>query len=231
MEHSKRGLSGDCGGRLIRIAISVVFVLTIFAGILQAGGKDAVDINEPNEVWLSRWDIPVNDANDANELMITKYKAVIAALQNKDLDLGLKEKIIEKIMRPIFDFELMSKLSLGKTHWSKLKAPEQKRFTELFTKHMKKSYLGNIKLYKDETAVFRPAVPEKTGISIAMDFISNDARTSVIYKLRRIEKKWKIYDVEIEGVSILMTYRSQFEDILKHGNVKDLFDHLEKEPD
>ncbi len=226
-----KGLSRGCGERLIRIAWSVVFILTVSAGMLQAGGKEIIDENEPNEVWLRTWDIPVKDSNDANELMAAKYNAVIKVLREQDLQMDLKEKIVEKIVCPIFDFELMSKLSLGKAHWSKLNTFEQKKFTELFTKHIKKSYLGSLKLYTDETAIFKPAMEEKTGISIEMEIVSHDSKTKVLYKMRRAEKKWKIFDVEIEGVSILMTYRAQFDDILRRGSIKDLFSHLEKEPD
>jgi len=227
----KRGLLTNCGGRLIRIALLVPFFLIICGGILRAGEKDAAEANEPNEVWLRTWDIPVRDSNDANELMVAKYNAVIKVLREQDLQMELKEKIVEKIVCPIFDFELMSKLSLGKAHWSKLNTFEQKKFTELFTKHIKKSYLGSLKLYTDEIAIFKPAMEEKTGISIEMQIVSHDSKTKVLYKMRRAEKKWKIFDVEIEGVSILMTYRAQFDDILRRGSVKDLFSHLEKEPD
>jgi phospholipid transport system substrate-binding protein len=50
----------------------------------------------------------------------------------------------------------------------------------------------------------------------------------VLYKLRKVRKRWKIYDVEIQGVSILLTYRSQFDDILRNGSVEELLARLEK---
>jgi phospholipid transport system substrate-binding protein len=52
----------------------------------------------------------------------------------------------------------------------------------------------------------------------------------MLYKLRNVEKRWKIYDVEIQGVSILLTYRAQFNDILSKGTVNDLLSQLEKQP-
>ena len=71
-----------------------------------------------------------------------------------------------------------------------------------------------------------------------MKLISSDKEISILYKLHKIEETekdklkgyWKIYDVEIEGVSVLMTYQSQFDDILRQGSVKDLFEQLEKSP-
>jgi phospholipid transport system substrate-binding protein len=52
-----------------------------------------------------------------------------------------------------------------------------------------------------------------------------------LYKLRKVQKAWKIYDVEIQGVSVLLTYRSQFDEILSHGTVKELLSRLEKPTD
>jgi phospholipid transport system substrate-binding protein len=63
-----------------------------------------------------------------------------------------------------------------------------------------------------------------------MELISKDTKVAVLYKLRKVDKCWKIYDVEIQGVSILLTYRSQFDDILSSGTVNDLLSRLEKPP-
>jgi phospholipid transport system substrate-binding protein len=64
-----------------------------------------------------------------------------------------------------------------------------------------------------------------------MKLINKDSEITILYKLRKADKFWKIYDVEIQGVSILLTYRSQFDDILRRGTVKDLLSRLEKPPD
>ncbi len=61
-----------------------------------------------------------------------------------------------------------------------------------------------------------------------MQVLSGDRNINILYKLRQLEKRWLAYDVEIEGVSILMTYKAQFSDILKNGRVDDLFNSLEK---
>ena len=198
----------------------------------------AMDANDPNELWWSRWDAVVKDPNDPNELLEAKWNAVVTVLQNKELDQKLKKKIIDKIMSPVFDSELMAKLVLGRTHWPKLTAPQQKRFTELFAERLKNFYLEKTTLYKNEKVLFKPAMQKKNTIQIPMVLISNDKEVAILYKLHKMDETggskmneyWKIYDVEIEGISILLTYRSQFDDILRRGSVKDLFDQLEKPP-
>jgi len=169
-----------------------------------------------------------NDPNDPNELVRTKWDAVISVLQNKDIDQKAKEREINKIVSPIFDFPLMAKLALGRKHWPKLTPPQREKFTRLFVERFKASYREKITLYTDEKVLFKPAVQKKTTIYIPMELISKEKRVAILYKLHKADKGWKIYDVEIQGVSILLTYRSQFDDILRRGTVKDLLSRLEK---
>jgi phospholipid transport system substrate-binding protein len=68
----------------------------------------------------------------------------------------------------------------------------------------------------------------KKTIHIPMELMSREKEIDVLYKLRKVRKRWKIYDVEIQGVSILLTYRSQFDDILRTGSVEELIARLEE---
>ena len=195
------------------------------------------DVNDPNELWWAKWDAVVKDPNDPNELLEAKWKAVVTVIRNKKLEQKLKGKIIDKIISPIFDTELMAKLALGRTHWPKLKAPQQKRFTELFAERLKSFYLEKTTLYKNEKVLFKPAVQKKGIVQIPMVLISDGEETEILYKLYKIDETdgskmkqyWKIYDVEIEGISIIRSYQSQFDDILRRGSVDDLLSQMEKQ--
>jgi len=193
--------------------------------------RASMDLNDPNDLWWKKWDIIAKDPNDPNELLRTKWDALARVLQNKDLDQKTKEKIIDKIVSPIFDFPLMAKLTLGRTHWPKLSEPQREKFTSLFTERLKASYREKITLYRDEKLLFKPAVhKDKTTIQIPTELISEGKKVAIAYKLRKLEKRWMIYDVEIQGVSILLTYLSQFDDILQHGTVEDLLARLAEPP-
>jgi len=221
----------------------VVLVLLVFGNDVNAEEKNShgankppeaksdssvKDANDPNELWWRKYDTVVKDPNNANELLETKWNSVIAVLRNKDLDQKLKEKIIDKIISPVFDTELMAKLALGRTNWPKLTAPQQKRFTELFSERLKSFYQEKTTLYTDEKVLFKPGKQEKNNIIIPMVLISDNSEDEILYKLHKMDKSWKIYDVEIQGVSILQTYRAQFDDILRRGTSKDLLTELEK---
>ena len=198
----------------------------------------AKDANDTNELWWKKWDAAIKDPNDPNEILQVKWNSIMNVLQTKQLDQDLQKKIIDKVVTPIFDSELMAKLVLGRTNWPKLNAQQQKDFTELFTKRLKNFYLDKISQYKDEKAIFKSPIQNKNNLSVPMVLISNGKEITILYKLHKLNEKeisktkiyWKIYDVEIEDISILLTYQSQFDDILRQGGVKDLFEQLEKSP-
>jgi phospholipid transport system substrate-binding protein len=207
----------------------------------QPGGAAASrvnDANDPNELWWRRWDAHVKDPNNPGELLTVKWEAVLKVLQAKDLDQKVKERIIDRIVSPMFNFPLMGQLALGRTHWPKLDAAQREKFIRLFVARLKALYLEKTALYTNEKAVLKPATPKKNTIQIPMVLISEGKEITILYKLHKLDEPrkndanghWRIYDVEIEGVSILLTYRSQFDDILRRGSVQDLLSQLEKPP-
>jgi phospholipid transport system substrate-binding protein len=176
------------------------------------------------------------DPNDPRELLQTKWDAAISVLQKKNIDEKAKKKQISKIVSPMFDFPLMAKLALGRRHWPKLNPAQREKFTRLFVERLKSSYQERITLYTNEEALFKPAIKNKKSkaiVYVPMELVHKDKKVAILYKLRKVDlpkAAWKVYDVEIQGVSILLTYRSQFDDILSKGTVKDLLSQLEKPP-
>ena len=199
----------------------------LFFAAAQCAFAAAIEPNDPNSLLKARPEFRVRDSNDPNEMLMNAWNAAINVLQAKDVNHKLKEKLIEKQISPLFDFPLMAKLTLGRAHWPKLNPQQAGKFTRLFTKRLKDSYREKIMLYDDEKASLQPAVHGGRTLRIPMQVISEEKTIAILYKLRKKDKRWKIYDVEIEGVSILLTYRSQFDDILRDGTVSDLLRRLE----
>ena len=176
---------------------------------------------------------PCGDPNHPRDLVETKWGAIIEVLKNAELDEKAKSVAIDKIASPIFDFGLMAKLSLGKKHWPKFTGPERLEFTNLFAQRLKDSYFKKVSLYTDETVLMKPEIKDaknKDIMHVPMALVSEAKETAMLYKFRRVEKCWLIYDVEIAGVSLILTYRSQFNDILSKGTVRDLLDRLKDSP-
>ena len=169
-----------------------------------------------------------DDKSSAKELLVAKIEAALSVLQRKDLVQQDKNKQVVKIVEPIFDYNLMAKLTLGRKYWPGLSEKDRERFTDLFVARLRASYIDKLSLYTDEKVVYDAPVQEGIKIRIPTSVISKNNRIAMIYKLYKSSNSWKIYDIEIEGVSLISTYRSQFYDILSKGTFNDLLLKLEK---
>ena len=169
-----------------------------------------------------------DDKSDAEAIVKSKLDAVFAVLQKDDLDQQGKTQEINAIVTPMFDFDLMAKLTLGKKHWPGLPREKKEKFTELYIELLKTSYLDKLALYTDEKVLFEPPAQVKKKVHIPTLLISKDRKTSILYKLYKPTDDWKVYDLEIQGVSIIRSYRSQFSETLKNGTIDDLLLKMER---
>jgi phospholipid transport system substrate-binding protein len=154
-----------------------------------------------------------DDRSQIDNLLKSNLDAVFTVLQKRNLDQLQKNQEIVAIVTPMFDFELMARLSLGKKHWSGLAQDKREKFTELFIERLKASYLGNFNLYTDEKVLYEPSVEVNKKIHAPTYLVSKDKKISILYKFYNAQNTWKIYDLEIQGVSIIRSYRSQFSSI------------------
>jgi phospholipid transport system substrate-binding protein len=122
----------------------------------------------------------------------------------------------------------MAKLTLGKKYWPDLSEEKRARYIQLFINRLKTSYLDKLTLYTDEKVVFEPPVQVGKKVQIPTQLVSKERKTSILYKLYKSEEAWKVYDLEIQGVSIIRSYRSQFDEILQKGTIDDLLKKLEQ---
>ena len=175
--------------------------------------------------------VMADDKRDAEEIVKGKLDAVFTVLQKKDLDQQAKKREINEIVTPMFDFALMAKLTLGRKHWPNLPREKKEKFTELYIELLKTSYLDKLALYTDEKVIFDPPVQVKKKVHIPTQLISKDRKTSILYKLYKSGSDWKVYDLEIQGVSVIRSYRSQFGEILQNGTIDDLLRKMEKPAD
>ena len=166
--------------------------------------------------------VNADDKVAAEEFVKCKLDAVFAVLHTEDLHQEAKNKEVVEIVTPMFDFALMAKLSLGKKYWPDLTEENKVRFTDLFIKRLRTSYLDKLTLYTDEKVTYEPPVQIKNKIHVPTYLISKEKKISMRDKLYKSEHTWKIYDVEIQGVSIIISYRAQFTAILENGTIDDL---------
>ena len=185
----------------------LVWLIVLFIGIAEASAQDTAAVES---------------------MLRENVDAVLTILRRPDQDLAEKKRAIVEIVEPLFDFPLMAKLVLGKKHWSRLTPDERQRFETLFVERLKSSYIDKIDLYRDEQVVWRPAISEGANkVRIPSAIVSKNEEITTVYKLYRNADQWRIYDVEVQDVSIVTSFRSQFDQILTNGTKEDLFRELE----
>jgi len=175
-----------------------------------------------------------NDKKYVEELFFKKIDEVILVINNKALDKEKRNSEIVKLLEPIFDFELMAKLSLGKK-WFTLSKEEQSEFVKLYVQRMKKSYSSKLDAYSGQKIEITDiAQPKSNRVILASNLVASDSTFEVVYKFYKPKEQikakelWVIYDVEIQGVSILKTDRAQFSEYLQQNSILELMQLLAK---
>jgi len=158
---------------------------------------------------------------EVSKLVEEKITEVMDLLKNEQLDVAQRNERVVKALTPILDFSRMAKLSLGKKYWKPLKKSKRKEYSKLFIKQVQDSLLEKLGLYTDEKVVLKEAkVIKKKKIYVVAELISQDSKIDLLFKFYKSKKGWKAYDLEILGVSIIQTYRTQFHSIMKRGGIQ-----------
>ncbi|WP_419771259.1 MAG: ABC transporter substrate-binding protein [Candidatus Marinarcus sp.] len=160
--------------------------------------------------------------------MQEKIASATAILQNKSLEKKVKQKDLFDIFDVVFDYELMSKLSLGK-QWNSLENDQKKIFSSSFEQKLKSSYIDKLDLYTNEEVVVKSInKSKKNRIELLTNIIGKTDTYEVVYKFYDNKGDWLIYDVDILGVSIIQTYRNQFQGVLQREGFSQLIEKLNK---
>ncbi|MCF6159434.1 MAG: ABC transporter substrate-binding protein [wastewater metagenome] len=128
---------------------------------------------------------------------------------------------------PIFNFEEMSKRALGQ-HWKDRSPKEKKEFVELFTCILRDTYIGKTDVYTGEKVIYLAEKRVKGYATVQTKFVAKGNEISVHYRLLNNGGEWRVYDVIIEGVSLIGNYRSQFNSVLMRSSYKDLVQKLKE---
>ena len=149
------------------------------------------------------------------------------SLKGEEKSQDRRQKLWNEIS-PVFSFEEMSKRALGQ-HWKKRTSEEKKEFVELFTNILKDSYIGNTDTYSGEKIVLLGEKQEDNYANVQTKLITNKGTEVLVdYRLLSNQGKWKIYDVIIEGVSLVNNYRSQFNNILLKSSFEELVQKMKE---
>lgn len=151
----------------------------------------------------------------------------ILQTSNKNIESIAKE--IFAMFDSIFDYHLMAQLSLSKKYKT-LSPSQQKEFDVAFEKNLKRSFTDKLHLYKDETMKVLGGQKTKANrYNLKTSIILDGKIHYITFKFHELNQDWKIYDVDILGISVIQTYRSQFADIISQEGFEKLLQKLESE--
>src|SRR5438105_6291487 len=141
---------------------------------------------------------------------------------------------LRKIADDIFDWDETAKRSLG-MHWQQRTPAEREEFVRLFAELLEKSYMSKIELYDGEKISWLGDTIEGDQAIVRTKILNKQgSEIPVSYKMMRRDDRWKVYDVEIESVSLVANYRTQFNNMMRRSSYPEVVRTLKSkstEPD
>ena len=171
-------------------------------------------------------------AATAKETVETGVNKVLQTLADPAFKAKPKDAKIEEIgniIGEVFDFTELSKRTLGR-EWKKLSGGQQKEFVGLFKKLLQGVYADRLLAYTDQKVVFSQEKMLKKGrAEVQSHLVLSDGRkVPIFYRLTDKSGSWKVYDLIIEGVSLVKNYRTQFRQIIAKESPEKLLEVLNK---
>ena len=138
---------------------------------------------------------------------------------------------VQRIATEIFDFTEITRRCLG-THWQARTPDERDEFTRLFTDLLERAYIGKLDSYSGERVVYLGDAIEDNVANVRTRLITKQGtEIPVEYRMHRRDARWLIYDVAIEGVSLVANYRAQFNKTIQAVSYTGLVERLRAKQD
>ena len=157
---------------------------------------------------------------------------VLEVLRDPKLKAASAKEIEKEQLRLIYDGMFddveLSKRTLAR-NWNSLNVAQRKEFVLLFRQVLEKAYIDKILAYTDEKIVFeRETMVSGTQAEVQTKIVTSSKEIPIAYRLLQKDGAWKVYDVVIENVSLVLNYRTQFNDILAKDKPEQLLEILRK---
>jgi len=136
-----------------------------------------------------------------------------------------RKKIMSLIKRG-FDFREMSRRILGKT-WRQIDDQERDHFVEIMTKLLENVYIGKLEGYTGQAVEFVEETVRGERAQVTTLIEDNNTKLPVHYIMNKTDSGWMVYDINIEGISLVRNYQEQFKSILRKDGYKGLVQALE----
>ena len=168
----------------------------------------------------------------ATELVEQTASKMISTLENRRAEVERKPQLInelvDSILAPHFDFEQMTRLAVGRA-WRDASSEQQEALIEHFRNLLVRTYAKSIMKYSGQDIVYESARPGTRSGTVVVPTEVRESGSSAIpidYNMLERGDSWKVYDVVIDGVSMISNYRSQFRSTIARSGIDGLIEQL-----
>jgi len=159
---------------------------------------------------------------------------VLAVIKSdKDVQSGNLTKVVElaeqKVL-PHFDFERMTRLAVGR-NWSQANDAQKQALIKEFRTLLVRTYSSSLSAYRNQTIDVKPSrvtAQDKDTVVKTAIIQQGGPPISIDYSMEKMDAGWKVYDVVIEGASLVTTYRGTFNDQVQRGGIDGLIKTLQE---
>ncbi|MFQ5992854.1 MAG: phospholipid-binding protein MlaC [Nitrospiraceae bacterium] len=177
------------------------------------------------------WGHPAFGAGEATEAMRSTINEVIRILTDENLKRpemdGERRRQLEQVIGHRFSYEEMAKRTLGRD-WKNLSDGERREFVELFKRLLTTTYADKVEGYSGEQVVYLAERRKDRYAEVQTKVVSGKVEIPLDYRLIYKSEDWRVYDVVVEGVSLVKNYRGQFAKVIRSSSFEDLVEKLRK---
>jgi phospholipid transport system substrate-binding protein len=213
--------SGQLVRDLCRMGGPAILLVTLAFGTHAAVAQDIVKSVEPERA--ASFSQPLELVRSA----VTRAVAIVQSQPASDTESGKRRAEFRHLAGELFDFDDMSRRILAQ-HWAGASLQEQDKFVSLFTGLLVRLYMSTIGNYP-LTAISFPGVSVRDSDAQVWSRMTTERGrdVSIVYRLFETDGRWSVNDVVVDGVSLISSYRSQFNSILRHSTFAQLLEGMQ----
>ena len=170
---------------------------------------------------------PSAAGTSATDAVRTSVDTIIGILKDASLNQSARREKIRTVIAGRFDFRAMSQRTLA-TNWRKASKEEQQHFVQLFSELIQESYIGRIEAYTNETVKYPGEKTTKNRAVVDTLILTSSTEIPVSYRLYLKDGQWLVYDVTVEGVSLISNYRTSYQEIVKNEGFSGLLARMQE---
>ncbi len=169
-----------------------------------------------------------SEQQNARATVQANVETVLKVLGNPSRNERQKRAAVRAEAHKLFDFVELSKRTLG-LNWNRFSMEQRKEYVGLYKQLLEETYMDRLMAYAGEQVLFKAEIPlDSNTVEVRGEVITKTGPATISFRMINAAGQWKVYDVVIEGVSLIANYRSQFREILANQEPDALLDTLRK---